>query len=151
MAAPPPAAAAKPAAPQKPKANVLVDQPATVTGRTGGVYIPPFKLAQMQRDAESLGKATKEYQRIAWEALRKSINGLINKARERVLILCTCSTKPKFSFFAALLSRYGRELRCTAFSWICWCVAFCFSTLVNNGGGIERSVVHTARGARCLG
>ena len=25
-------------------------------------------------------KSTKEYQRIAWEALKKSINGLINKA-----------------------------------------------------------------------
>lgn len=62
------------------KANILVDQPATVTGRTGGVYIPPFKLAQMQKDAAAMGKATKEYQRIAWEALRKSINGLINKA-----------------------------------------------------------------------
>lgn len=61
------------------KANILVDQPATVTGRTGGVYIPPFKLAQMQKDAAVMGKATKEYQRIAWEALRKSINGLINK------------------------------------------------------------------------
>ncbi|CAN0376653.1 unnamed protein product, partial [Ectocarpus sp. 12 AP-2014] len=73
-----PAAVAKPAA--EPKVNVLVDQPATVTGRTGGVYIPPFKLAQMQKDAETMGKATKEYQRIAWEALRKSINGLINKA-----------------------------------------------------------------------
>lgn len=64
----------------KAKVNVLVDQPATITGRTGGVYIPPFKLAQMQKDAAALGKATKEYQRIAWEALRKSINGLINKA-----------------------------------------------------------------------
>lgn len=61
------------------RANILVDQPATVTGRTGGVYIPPFKLAQMQKEAAVMGKATKEYQRIAWEALRKSINGLINK------------------------------------------------------------------------
>lgn len=61
------------------KANIMVDQPATVTGRTGGVYIPPFKLAQMQKEAAAMGKATKEYQRIAWEALRKSINGLINK------------------------------------------------------------------------
>lgn len=61
------------------RANILVDQPATVTGRTGGVYIPPFKLAQMQKEAAVMGKATKEYQRMAWEALRKSINGLINK------------------------------------------------------------------------
>lgn len=66
--------------------NVLVDQPATITGRTGGVYIPPFKLAQMQKDAAVMGKATKEYQRIAWEALRKSINGLINKASPETLL-----------------------------------------------------------------
>lgn len=69
------------AAPLK-KVNVIVDQPATITGRTGGVYIPPFKLAQMKKDAAAMGKSTKEYQRIAWEALRKSINGLINKARD---------------------------------------------------------------------
>jgi pre-mRNA-splicing factor CWC22 len=49
-------------------------------GRTGGVYIPPFKLAQMKRDAEaSQGKANEEHQKLHWEALRKSINGLINK------------------------------------------------------------------------
>ncbi|CAM9586937.1 unnamed protein product, partial [Phaeothamnion confervicola] len=54
---------------------------ATLSGRTGGVYIPPFKLAQMQqqRDASKLNKSTPEYQRMSWEALRKSINGLINK------------------------------------------------------------------------
>lgn len=72
------------AAPLK-KVNVIIDQPATITGRTGGVYIPPFKLAQMKKDAAAMGKSTKEYQRIAWEALRKSINGLINKASEREL------------------------------------------------------------------
>lgn len=51
-------------------------------GRTGGIYIPPFKLAllrdqqgeQNQRDAASL-----ENQKLTWEALRKSLNGLINK------------------------------------------------------------------------
>lgn len=69
------------------KVNVIVDQPATITGRTGGVYIPPFKLAQMKKDAAAMGKSTKEYQRIAWEALRKSINGLINKASERQLTI----------------------------------------------------------------
>ena len=45
-------------------------------GRTGGVYIPPFKLALMQKAA---GKSSQENQRMSWEALRKSINGLINK------------------------------------------------------------------------
>ena len=56
-----------------------------MTGRTGGVYIPPFKLAQMRAQMEAEGKkedkTSKEYQRMTWEALRKSINGLINKVR----------------------------------------------------------------------
>lgn len=47
------------------------------TSRAGGVYIPPFKLARMQRDAND--KSSPEYQRQTWEALRKSLNGIINK------------------------------------------------------------------------
>ena len=49
-----------------------------VKSRTGGVYIPPFKLAQMQQENETK-KSSKEHQRQTWDALRKSINGLINK------------------------------------------------------------------------
>ena len=41
------------------------------------MYIPPFKLAQMLRDAAD--KTGPEYQRMTWDALRKSINGVINK------------------------------------------------------------------------
>jgi pre-mRNA-splicing factor CWC22 len=51
-------------------------------GRTGGVYVPPFKLAQMRKQMELQGKddpASAENQKLSWEALRKSINGLINK------------------------------------------------------------------------
>lgn len=47
------------------------------SGRTGGVYIPPFKLAQMRQSVTD--KSSPEYQRQTWDALRKSINGLINK------------------------------------------------------------------------
>ncbi|KAI3885452.1 hypothetical protein MKX03_036344 [Papaver bracteatum] len=47
------------------------------TGRCGGVYIPPFKLDRMMRDVED--KSSPEYQRLTWDALRKSINGLVNK------------------------------------------------------------------------
>lgn len=51
-----------------------------MTGRTGGVYIPPFKLAMMQKEMEAKkDTAGAEFQRMTWEALRKSINGLINK------------------------------------------------------------------------
>lgn len=46
-------------------------------GRTGGVYIPPFKLARMLNQVED--KTSVEYQRLTWDALRKSINGLVNK------------------------------------------------------------------------
>jgi pre-mRNA-splicing factor CWC22 len=51
-----------------------VEKPA---GKAGGVYIPPFKLAQMLREAKDESSA--QYQRLRWDALRKSINGLINK------------------------------------------------------------------------
>ena len=46
-------------------------------GRSGGVYIPPFKLAQMMKEVQD--KSSIEYQRLTWDALRKSINGLVNK------------------------------------------------------------------------
>ena len=46
-------------------------------GRTGGAYIPPARLRMMQKDITDKNSA--EYQRISWEALKKSINGLINK------------------------------------------------------------------------
>lgn len=47
------------------------------TGRSGGIYIPPFKLAQMMKEVQD--KSSIEYQRLTWDALRKSINGLVNK------------------------------------------------------------------------
>ncbi|CAD6267910.1 unnamed protein product [Miscanthus lutarioriparius] len=48
-----------------------------IPGRTGGIYIPPFRMAQMMRDVED--KSSPEYQRLTWDALKKSINGLVNK------------------------------------------------------------------------
>ena len=48
-----------------------------INSRAGGVYIPPFKLARMKRDPDD--KSSPEYQRQTWEALRKSLNGIINK------------------------------------------------------------------------
>ena len=45
--------------------------------RTGGAYVPPFKLAQMMRETND--KTSVEYQRMSWDALKKSINGLVNK------------------------------------------------------------------------
>lgn len=48
-------------------------------GRTGGVYIPPFKLARGKALDDANDPASAENQKISWEALRKSLNGLINK------------------------------------------------------------------------
>jgi pre-mRNA-splicing factor CWC22 len=48
-----------------------------IIGRAGGAYIPPAKLRAMQ--AAITDKSSAEYQRMSWEALKKSINGLINK------------------------------------------------------------------------
>lgn len=59
-----------PKAPPKPKKDLI-------TSKTGGAYIPPAKLRMMQ--AEITDKASEAYQRISWEALKKSIHGFINK------------------------------------------------------------------------
>lgn len=48
-----------------------------LTSRTGGAYIPPAKLRMMQENITD--KSSAAYQRIAWEALKKSIHGFINK------------------------------------------------------------------------
>lgn len=48
-----------------------------LTARSGGTYVPPAKLRALQ--AQITDKASTAYQRMAWDALKKSINGLINK------------------------------------------------------------------------
>ena len=48
-----------------------------LTTKTGGAYIPPAKLRLMQEQITD--KSSEQFQRLAWEALKKSINGLINK------------------------------------------------------------------------
>ena len=40
-----------------------------------GVYIRPFCLAQQMEEI----KSSMEYQKLIWELLRKSLNGIINK------------------------------------------------------------------------
>lgn len=45
--------------------------------RSGGTYVPPARLRALQ--AQFTDPSTKEFQRMAWEALKKSINGLVNK------------------------------------------------------------------------
>ncbi|OAL56563.1 MIF4G-domain-containing protein [Pyrenochaeta sp. DS3sAY3a] len=45
--------------------------------RAGGAYIPPARLREMQKQITD--QKSPEFQRMAWEALKKSIQGLINK------------------------------------------------------------------------
>ncbi|KAJ6790608.1 pre-mRNA-splicing factor CWC22-like protein [Iris pallida] len=60
------------------KETIPVKQlPDAGTIRTGGIYIPPHRMAQMMRDVQD--KSSDQYQRLSWDALRKSINGLVNK------------------------------------------------------------------------
>eukprot|EP01083_Nonionella_stella_P063719 165587_1 len=49
--------------------------------RLGGVYIPPFKMRRLQAKLAT-NKKSEAYQRLQWEALRKSINGPINKVNK---------------------------------------------------------------------
>jgi len=50
---------------------------ASSLGKSGGVYIPPFKMAMMMKEVQD--KSSVKYQRLTWDALRKSINGFVNK------------------------------------------------------------------------
>ncbi|XP_076024214.1 pre-mRNA-splicing factor CWC22 homolog, partial [Genypterus blacodes] len=53
--------------------------------RTGGAYIPPAKLRMMQQQITD--KSSLAYQRMSWEALKKSINGLINKVNVSNIVM----------------------------------------------------------------
>ena len=46
--------------------------------RSGGAYIPPARLRALQAAAAS-DKTSPEYQRLSWDALRKSITGIVNR------------------------------------------------------------------------
>jgi len=60
-------------APEAKKKKTIED----IFTKAGGAYIPPSKLRQLQ--AGITDKNSVAYQRMAWEALKKSINGLVNK------------------------------------------------------------------------
>lgn len=70
-----------------------------------GVYIPPSRLRAMQK--EITDKNGEEYQKLSWEALKKSINALINK----VSVSNIKNIVPEF--FRENLER-GRGLFCRA-------------------------------------
>lgn len=59
------------------KTNKIDENEQNLRTKTGGAYIPPAKLRLMQQKITD--KNSEAYQRLAWESLKKSINGLINK------------------------------------------------------------------------
>lgn len=63
----------------KPKIDLKAEMQKMANTKGGGAYIPPHRLRAMMADAELEDNEGTEYQRLSWEALRKSINGLINK------------------------------------------------------------------------
>ncbi|WPA97110.1 pre-mRNA-splicing factor cwc22 [Cercospora beticola] len=70
-------APAKPLTDEEKQAAAKAEYEKLLNMRSGGTYIPPARLKALQ--AQITDKTSKEYQRMAWEALKKSINGLINK------------------------------------------------------------------------
>ncbi|KAF7592948.1 pre-mRNA-splicing factor cwc22 [Aspergillus hancockii] len=70
-------AARKPMTEEEKQASAKAEYEKLLNMRSGGTYIPPARLRALQ--AQITDKTSKEYQRMAWEALKKSINGLINK------------------------------------------------------------------------
>lgn len=67
----------KPMTAEEKQAAAKAEYEKLLTMRSGGTYIPPARLRELQ--SQITDKSSKEYQRMAWEALKKSINGLINK------------------------------------------------------------------------
>ncbi len=77
-----------------------------IRNKTGGAYLPPAKLRLLQEDITD--KDGEAYQRLAWEGLKKRINGLINKVN-----ITNISSMVKKELFAVNLVR-GRGLFCRA-------------------------------------
>ncbi|KAI9446805.1 armadillo-type protein [Lactarius indigo] len=48
------------------------------SSRSGGVYMPPARLRALQA-AAGQDRSSPEYQRLSWDALRKSITGIVNR------------------------------------------------------------------------
>lgn len=70
-------APSKPPTEEEKQAVAKAEYEKLLNSRSGGTYIPPARLRALQ--AQITDKKSKEYQRMAWEALKKSINGLTNK------------------------------------------------------------------------
>jgi pre-mRNA-splicing factor CWC22 len=63
----------------KPDIDAMAEFKKLTSGtRSGGVYMPPARLRALQAEAAK-DKSSPEYQRLSWDALRKSITGIVNR------------------------------------------------------------------------
>lgn len=68
----------KPKDKDKDKSEAQAEFAKLIGSRSGGVYMPPARLRALQAAAAS-DKSSPEYQRLSWDALRKSITGIVNR------------------------------------------------------------------------
>ncbi|ODQ68138.1 MIF4G-domain-containing protein [Nadsonia fulvescens var. elongata DSM 6958] len=61
--------------------NPLTEYKKLIELKSGGRYVPPAKLRALLEQI-NIEKGTKEYQRVQWDKLKKSINGLVNKVNK---------------------------------------------------------------------
>ena len=70
-------------------------------GKAGGVYMPPFKLAQLMAAEAAKDRTGAQFQRLTWDALRKSINALVNKVTKANIKLIVAELFSEVSLHAA--------------------------------------------------
>lgn len=83
-----------------------------ITGRAGGVYIPPFKLARMMQDVKD--KSTPEYQRLTWEVRVQHTDsgfGLGSAVQESIWVSAGFRSWGG-AFVFVLVGAAGREVGC---------------------------------------
>lgn len=68
----------EPASSEKPAFDAQAEFAKLLNSKSGGVYMPPARLRALQAAASS-DKTSPEYQRLSWDALRKSLTGIVNR------------------------------------------------------------------------
>ncbi|KAG8884889.1 pre-mRNA-splicing factor cwc22 [Tulasnella sp. 331] len=63
---------------KKPEFDAKAEFAKLITSKSGGVYMPPARLRALQA-AASKDKSSADYQRLSWDALRKSLTGIVNR------------------------------------------------------------------------
>lgn len=104
----------------KPKADPVAEMKKMQLTRGGGTYIPPHRLRAMMAEQEAEDKEGEGFQRMAWDALRKSINGLINKVNVANIKLLVPEVSPASSCtfdFAMILILSTSSLSCSGRTW----------------------------------